>query len=109
MAGNNWEERRNVIRFPTDLKALYYLKEERESVEKCTILDVSYKGFGIAFQRGEKINTGAQINIGIVVKWQFMPISVRAILKWLNEGVDRCTAGVELTESLEHITLMKLL
>jgi hypothetical protein len=108
MVGNNWEEKRNVIRFPTDLKALYYLKEERESVEKCTIVDVSYKGFGIAFHRGEKINTGAQINIGIVVKWQFMPISVRAVLKWLDEGMDRCTAGVELTESLEHITLMKL-
>jgi hypothetical protein len=56
MVGNNWEEKRNLIRFPTDLKALYYLKEERESVEKCTIVNVSYKGFGIAFQRGEKIN-----------------------------------------------------
>ena len=109
MAGNNWEEKRELIRFPTDLKALYYLKEERESVEKCTILNVSYRGFGIAFHREEKIKTGAQINIGIVVKWQFMPISVRAVLKWLDGEMDRCTAGVELTESLENITLMKLI
>lgn len=109
MAANSWEEKRAVIRFPTNLKALYYLKQEREGVEKCTILNVSYNGFGMAFQGGEQISTGTQVNIGIVVKWQFMPISVKAVLKWLVEGKDRCTAGVELTESLDNITLMKLI
>ena len=97
MVENNWEEKRHRIRFPTNLKALYYLKEERESIEKCTIVNVSYKRFGMTFHRGENINTGAHINIGIVVKWQFMPISVRAVLKWFDGEVDRCTAGVELT------------
>lgn len=108
MAGDNREEKRKFIRFPTALKALYYLQEERESVKKCTITNVSYRGFGIAFHRGTKINTGAQLNIGIVVKWQFMPISTRGVLRWFDGGSDLSAAGVELTESLQHITLMKL-
>jgi hypothetical protein len=52
MVGNNWEEKRNLIRFPTDLKALYYLKEERESVEKCTIVNVQRVWYSVS-TRGE--------------------------------------------------------
>lgn len=109
MTGANRKEKRRFLRFPTALKALYYLKEEREGVEKCTITNVSYKGFGIVFHRGTHINTGSQLNIGIVVKWQFMPISTRAVLRWFDVGSDVSAAGVELTESLEHVTLMKLI
>jgi hypothetical protein len=90
------------------LKALYYLSEEKESVEKCTILNVSYRGFGIQFPIGEKIESGSQINIGIVVEWQFMPISVRGVVKWRTKGVELCTAGAELNASLDNLTLMKL-
>ena len=108
MEGNNLEDKRQSIRFPTSLKALYYLSEEKESVEKCTILNVSDRGFGIQFPMGEKIETGSQINIGIVVQWQFMPISVRGTVKWRNKGVELCTAGAELNTSLDNLTLMKL-
>ena len=108
MEGNNLEDKRQSIRFPTNLKALYYLSEEKESVEKCTILNVSYRGFGIQFPTSEKIKTGSHINIGIVVKWQVMPISVRGIVKWRNEETNLCDAGAELNESLDDLTLMKL-
>ena len=108
MEGNNLEEKRQSIRFPTNLKALYYLSEEKESVEKCTILNVSSRGFGLQFPAGDKIKTGSHINIGIVVQWQLMPISVRGILKWKSEGADLCAAGAELNQSLDNITLMKL-
>ena len=108
MEGNNLEDKRQSIRFPTSLKALYYLSEEKESVEKCRILNVSYRGFGIEFPIGEKIETGSHINIGIVVQWQFMPISVRGVVKWRNKGVELCTAGAELNTSLDNLTLMKL-
>jgi hypothetical protein len=108
MEGNNLEDKRKSLRFPTNLKALYYLSEQKESVEKCRILNVSYKGFGIQFPMGEKIATGANINIGIVVQWQFMPISVKGILKWKNEEAEFCDAGAELITSLDNLTLMKL-
>ena len=108
MEGNNLEDNRQSIRFPTSLKALYYLSEEKESVEKCTILNVSYRGFGIQFPIGEKIESGSQINIGIVVEWQFMPISVKGVVKWRNRDATLCTAGAELNQPLDNITLMKL-
>jgi len=108
MEGNNLEDKRQSIRFPTSLKALYYLSEEKENVEKCRILNVSYRGFGIQFPIGEKIESGSQINIGIVVEWQFMPISVRGVVKWRTKGVELCTAGAELNASLDNLTLMKL-
>ena len=72
MEGNNLGEKRKSMRFPTNLKALYYLSNQKESVEKCRILNVSYNGFGIQFPMGDKIKTGSNINIGIVVQWQFM-------------------------------------
>ena len=108
MEGNNLDEKRQSLRFPTRLKALYYLSEEKESVEKCTIQNVSYRGFGIQFPTGEKIKAGAHINIGIVVQWQFMPISVRGVVKWWHEEPEFCAVGTELNEPLDNLTLMKL-
>ena len=108
MEGNNLEEKRESMRFPTNLKALYYLSNQKESVEKCRILNVSYKGFGIQFPMGDPIKTGSTINIGIVVQWQFMPISVKGTVKWKNEETEFCEAGTELSTSLDNLTLMKL-
>ena len=108
MEGNNLEEKRESLRFPTNLTALYYLSNQKESVEKCRILNVSYKGFGIQFPMGDKITKGSNINIGIVVQWQFMPISVKGIVKWKNDSEELCDAGAELYTSLDNLTLMKL-
>jgi hypothetical protein len=108
MEGKNLEEKRESMRFPTNLKALYYLSNQKESVEKCRILNVSYKGFGIQFPMGDQIKTGSTINIGIVVQWQFMPISVKGIVKWKNEESQPCDAGAELNTALDNLTLMKL-
>ena len=108
MEGNNLEEKRKSTRFPTSLKALSYLSNQKESVEKCRILNVSYNGFGIQFPVGDKIKTGSNINIGIVVQWQFMPISVKGTVKWKNEETELCDAGAELSTSLDNLTLMKL-
>ena len=108
MEGNNLEEKRESMRFPTNLKALYYLSNQKDSVEKCKILNVSYKGFGIQFPMGENVQPGSNINIGIVVQWQFMPISVKGIVKWKNEETEFCDAGAELSTSLDNLTLMKL-
>lgn len=108
MEGNNLEDKRKSLRFPTNLKALYYLSNQKESVEKCRILNVSYEGFGIQFPLGDKILKGSTINIGIVVPWQFMPISVMGIVQWKNEETEFCDAGAELSTSLDNLTLMKL-
>ena len=109
MDGNREKERRQSIRFPTHTRALFYLGGEKKNVEKCTIANVSYKGVGLTFPPGEQIKAGLSINIGIVVKWQFVPISVRGTVKWAEEGKDYCAAGAELNESMDNLNLMKLL
>ena len=109
MEENKMDERRKSFRFPTNLKALYYLREEKESLEKCNILNVSYKGLGVKFHTLEKIKTCSKIHLGIIVKWQLAPISVTGILRWLEEGGFRhVVGGLELTESLDSIKLIKL-
>ena len=109
MEENKMEERRKSFRFPTNLKALYYLREEKESLEKCNILNVSYKGLGVKFYTLEKIKTCSKIHLGIIVKWQLTPIGVTGILRWIGGGgFMPFVGGLELTESLESLKLIKL-
>ena len=109
MEENKMEERRKSFRFPTNLKASCYLREEKESLEKCNILNVSYKGLGVKFHTLEKIKTCSIIHLGIIVKWQLTPISVTGTLRWVGGGgFMPFVGGLELTESLESLQLIKL-
>ena len=102
------EDRRSYFRFPAKLKALYYFEGEKERLEKCTLLNVSYKGLGVNFKQHEKNKAGTSIHLGIIIKWQLIPISVRGIVKWVAEGASDSVAGIELAEKLDNMTMMKL-
>ena len=109
MEENKMEERRKSFRFPTNLKASYYLREEKENLEKCNILNVSYKGMGLEFHTLEKIKTCSEIHLEIFSKRQLTPISVTGILSWIGGGgFMPFVGGLEITESLESLQLIKL-
>jgi hypothetical protein len=109
MEENKMEERRKSFRFPTNLKASCYLREEKESLEKCNILNVSYTGIGVKFYTLEKIKTGSKIHLEIISERQLTPISVTGILRWIGGGgFMPFVGGLELAESLESLQLIKL-
>ena len=109
MEENEKEERRKFFRFPTNLMASYYLREEKENLEKCNILNVSYKGMCAKFYTLEKIETCSEIHLEIFSKRQSTPINVNGILRWVGGGgFMPFVGGLELTESLESLQLIKL-
>lgn len=102
------DKRRNT-RFETRLKALYYVHTENEGLKKCEIVNVSYRGLGIQFKQAGDCNERAAINVGVVVRWQFMPVSLKGSIKWLSENPNHPVGGVELDVPLDNMTLLKLL
>ncbi len=102
------EDRRSYFRFSTKLKALYYFEGEKERLEKCTPLNVGYKGLGVNFKQHEKNKAGTSIHLGIIIKRQLIPISVRGIVKWVEEEANDSVAGIELAEELDAMTMIKL-
>lgn len=103
------DDKRNYARFPTRLRALYYMSEDHEGLEKCDIVNVSHGGLGIRFKGAEAVKHLSTINLGIVVKWHFMPISLQGMVKWVGEGMDHMIGGIELAVPLDNITLLKLI
>ena len=89
--------------------ASYYLREEKENLEKCDILNVSYKGMGVKFYTLEKIETCSKMHLEIISKRQSTPINVTGTLRWIGGGgFMPFVGGLELTDSLESLRLIKL-
>jgi hypothetical protein len=103
--------KRSNSRFATRLKALYYyyVSAEHEGLEQCEIVNVSYGGVGIQFNQAKAFKDSLAINLGVVVKWQLVPINLKGRVKWLSEGTSQPVGGVELDVPLDNMTLLKLL
>jgi hypothetical protein len=102
-------DKRKHLRFAARLKALYYVSDEQEGLGKCEVVNVSYGGLGIQLNQAGALQTSLAMNVGIVVKWQFVPISLKGRVKWLDEGISQPVGGLELDEPLDNMTLLKLL
>jgi hypothetical protein len=102
-------DQRKHRRFATRLKALYYVSDAEEGLEKCEIVDVSYGGLGIHFNQAGGFTGSSAINLGVVVRWQLMPVSLTGRVKWTSDGTSRSVGGVELDVPLDNMTLLKLL
>jgi hypothetical protein len=102
-------DERKHPRFATRLRALCYASDENEGLEKCEIVDVSYGGLGIKFSRAGDFKSSSAISLGVVVKWQVVPISLKGLVKWIDRGTNQPAGGVELNEPLDNMTLLKLL
>ena len=97
------EERRNHIRFSTNLKARYFTGEMVKNWEECTVFDASRNGMGIKFHTPEEIQIGSTINLETIVPSEIEPLSVRGTLKWIKQEANEFVGGVELTGVSEEI------
>ena len=98
------EENRVHIRFDTNLKGRYFIKELGKRWGNCTVFDVSRTGMGIKFHTTETIDMGSHITIEIEVPSELEPMSVKGILRWITPGDNEFLGGIELTEVLDEIT-----
>jgi hypothetical protein len=98
------EENRAAIRFDTDLKGRYFIKELGKRWGNCTVFDVSRTGMGIKFHTSEPIDVGSHITIEIEVPSELEPMSVKGILRWIKQGENEFLGGIELTQVLDEIT-----
>ena len=97
------EENRAAIRFDTDLKGRYFIKELGKRWGNCTVFDVSRTGMGIKFYTPETIDLGSTITIEIEVPSELEPMSVKGILRWIKQADNEFIGGIELTEVLDEI------
>jgi Tfp pilus assembly protein PilZ len=98
------EENRAAIRFETNLKGRYFVKEYGKLWGNCTVFDVSRTGMGIKFHTSEAIDVGSTVTIAIEVPSELEPMSVKGILRWIKQGENEFLGGIELTEVLDEIT-----
>jgi hypothetical protein len=102
-------DQRKHRRFATRLKALYYVSDAQEGLGKCEIVDVSYGGLGIQFNQAGDFKDASAINLGVVVRWQLVPVSLKGRVKWTSHGTNPPAGGIELDVPLDNMTLLKLL
>ena len=97
------EERRNFIRFSTNLKGRYFTGKTVKNWEECTVLDASRNGMGIRFHTPEEIKIGSTINLETVVPSEIEPLNVKGTLKWIRQESNEFVGGVELTDVSDEI------
>ena len=96
---------RESLRFPTYLKAFYYLDGKKEGFDICNVLNISYGGVCIKLYSHEKIKIGTRINVGLIYKWK--PIRVKGVFNW-TRNLGKCyVGGIELTKALDVFTVIK--
>ncbi len=99
-------ERRNFIRFFSQLKARYRLKDVTGEWQECTIININRKGLCIRLYASEKIIAGTPLLLETFTPQDMTPLTVEGKVKWfsmLMGGTALC--GIELDEALEECTL----
>ena len=96
---------RKSLRFPTCLKALFYIDGKKEGLDNCSVSNISYEGVCVKLYSHDKIQIGTRINLGLIYKWK--PISVKGVFKWTRNVGKCCVGGIELTKSLDVFTVIK--
>ena len=73
---NEMQEKREFVRVLTNLKAEYSIKDKKNRVKKCTIINVQHKGFGLEFHSLTKINEGENLLFTLCLANQPEPIQI---------------------------------
>jgi len=103
------KDRRRDTRYPTNYKARYLIPENQSDWNKCVIINVSYAGMAVRFNTSSSLDLGTTIKLTIPIGKEDELLNVMGTLMWLEKGVNFFVGGVKLTESLNSITLLRLL
>ena len=101
-------ENRKSTRFPTHLKAHYFLKERRGKGKECVVINISLNGAGLEFYTSETIGEASKLFLSIVPPQGNEIINAEGIVRWVKHGARDYVCGIELTRTLDKITLARL-
>jgi hypothetical protein len=101
-------ENRKSTRFPTHLRAHYFLQERRGKGKECVVINISLNGAGMEFYTAETIGDASKLILSIVLPRGNGTISAEGIVRWVKRGARDYVCGIELTRSLDRIALEKL-
>ena len=96
------ENRREFGRFDTQLKAQYFIRDERGDSGECTIINISRKGVGIRFNKQANITEGANIHLEVTIPTELDPVTIRGVLKHIKQEGDDFIVGVESDKVLDE-------
>jgi len=103
------EEERESRRLAANLKAKYFLKEEKGNGKECTIINVSHGGVGLEFYTSEKIVEGSTLLLEIFYAKGIKPIQVEGTLMWVKQGEKDSIGGIEITSKSDKDKLEVLI
>ena len=106
--GGKMKERRRFIRFETELEAQYILQGSKGDWEKCAVVSMGRKGFGIRFQPHKTVYIGSNIRLKIFVPEKVQPTMVEGVLKWIEERENAIFGGIESNEILDEMKFSKV-
>ncbi|MBW1853386.1 MAG: PilZ domain-containing protein [Deltaproteobacteria bacterium] len=102
------ENRRDFVRFFSELKARYLIKDDTRGWKECTITNASLKGMGINFPTYEDIYMGSILFLVISVPTELVPVNVRGKLQWTKKKAPHLVGGIEYPELLDDKKFSKL-
>ena len=101
-------ENRKSTRFPTHLKAHYFLKERKGEGKECVVINISLNGAGLEFYTAETIRESSKLFLSIVPPRGNGTISAEGIVRWVKRGARDYVCGIELMRILDRIALERL-
>jgi hypothetical protein len=108
MKGHTINENRKSTRFPTHLKAHYFLKERRGKGKECVVINISLNGAGLEFYTSETIGESSKLFLTIIPPQGDETINAEGIVQWVKHGARDFVCGIELTKTLDKIALERL-
>ena len=105
---NELHEKREFIRVLTNLKAEYSIKDNKNGLKKCTIINIHHKGFGLEFHSVTKINEGESLLFTLFLANQSEPIQVQGTVQWIKERKRYYVGGVKVASALDEDKLTQL-
>jgi len=98
---NKVKERRNFIRFFSQLKARYLLKGAGQDWQECTIININRKGMCLKFNTTEKIEVGSIITLETFIPSEMESIIVEGRVKWFHPLMGgHGIGGIDLTDEI---------
>jgi len=105
---NEMKEKREFVRVLTNLKAEYSIKDKKNRLKKCTIINVHHKGFGLEFHSVTKINEGESLLFTLFLASQSEPIQIQGKVQWIKERERYFVGGVKVASPLDEDKLTQL-
>ena len=105
------KERRGFFRVLTNLKGQYTIKDKKNKLEKCTIINIHHKGIGLECYTPKKIKVGSFLTFDIFTsdKSEPMTITVKGKIKWMKERKRYFIGGIAVTSKKDEEKLSKLI